>query len=90
LGRNQEAIDEAKSAADMLQSDPIDGGFIMSNLATVYALTHEVDLAFKLLGLSIKTPGGISYGYLRLDPDLNSLRADPRFDKLLAELAPLD
>ena len=74
----------------MLQSDPIYGGFIMFNLATVYALTHEADLAFQLLGLSIKTPGGITYGDLRLDPDLDSLRADPRFDKLLAELAPRD
>jgi hypothetical protein len=33
---------------------------------------------------------GITYGELRLDSDWDSIRADPRFDKLLAELAPRD
>ena len=90
LGRNQEAIAEAKSAANLLQSDQLYGGFIISNLATVYAQTHETDLAFAVLNISIRIPQGITYGTLKSDPGLDSLRADPRFDKLLAELAPKD
>jgi hypothetical protein len=63
---------------------------MMTNLAIVYARANETNLAFQVLNISIKTPAGITYGDLRLDPDLDSLRADPRFDKLLAELAPRD
>jgi tetratricopeptide (TPR) repeat protein len=89
LGRNQEAISESKSAANMSQ-DPIDSPYLVSNLAVVYAITNDADLAFQVLDMSIKTPGGITYGELRLDPDFDPLRNDPRFDKLLAELAPRD
>ena len=73
----------------MLQ-EPIDGPVLMSNLAMVYARTNEADLAFQVLDISTKTPSGITYGALRLDPDLDSLRAEPRFDKLLFALAPQD
>jgi serine/threonine protein kinase/tetratricopeptide (TPR) repeat protein len=88
LGRKQEAIQEAQHAVAMLP-DAIDGPILQSVLATVYALTNEPDLAFKTLDVSIKTPRGISYGDLKLDPDWDALRSDPRFDKLLAQLAPV-
>ncbi len=35
-----------------------------------------------------KTPGGPSYGILRLDPMWDLLRGDPRFEKIVASLAP--
>jgi serine/threonine protein kinase/Flp pilus assembly protein TadD len=89
LGRNQEAIEEARRALRMWP-DAVDGPVLMSDLAVVYALTNEPDLAFHILDVSIKTPRGVSYGDLRLDPDWDPLRADPRFDELLAELAPRD
>ena len=57
-------------------------------LATVYAWTNEPDLAFQELDVSPKTPRGVSYGELKLDPDWDPLRTDPRFNKLLAQLAP--
>jgi hypothetical protein len=87
LGRNQEAISESKSAANMSQ-DPIDSPYLVSSLAAVYAIMNNANLAFQVLDMSIKTPGGTTYGELRLDPDFDPLRKDPRFDKLLAELAP--
>ena len=65
----------------------VDGPPLVINLASVYALTDEPDLAFNQLALSIETPGGISYGYLKLDPRWDGIRKDPRFDKLLAQLA---
>jgi hypothetical protein len=37
-----------------------------------------------------KTPNGIWYGQLKLDRYWDPLREDPRFEKLLAELAPKD
>jgi hypothetical protein len=70
--------------------DALAGTALVDNLAAVYAWTNEPDLAFQALDVSIKTTGGISYGELKLDPDWDPLRTDPRFDKLLAQLAPLD
>jgi tetratricopeptide (TPR) repeat protein len=89
LGRKQEAIQEAKRAAEMLP-DAIDGPILKSILAIVYAWTNEPDLAFQALDVLIRTPRGVSYGDLMLDPDWDPLRKDPRFDKLLAQLAPKD
>ena len=51
---------------------------------------HELDRAFDTLTPLTTTPTGIYYGNLMLDPYLDPLRNDPRFDKLLAELAPRD
>jgi hypothetical protein len=47
-------------------------------------------LAFETLIASAKIPGGIYYGALKTDAFWDPLRKDPRFDKLLAELAPKD
>jgi hypothetical protein len=60
------------------------------NLAVVYAWTGELDLAFETLASSAKTPAGIYYGQLKRDPLWDPIRKDPRFEKLLAELAPKD
>jgi TolB-like protein/tetratricopeptide (TPR) repeat protein len=90
LGRKQEAIQQAKRAVEMLpvSKDAVDAPALVENLAAVYALTNEPDLAFQLLDVSVKTPGGVTYGNLKLNPDWDSLRSDPRFDGLLVQLAP--
>jgi tetratricopeptide (TPR) repeat protein len=92
LGRRQQAIEEAKRAVEMLpvSEDAVDGPSLVYNLAAVYAVTNEQELAFQHLAVSINTPGGVTYGTLKLDPCWDPLRKDPRFDKLLAELAPKD
>jgi hypothetical protein len=83
---------EAKRAEEMLpvSKDALDGPALADNLATVYAWTNEPDLAFRVLDVSIKTPGGVSYGELKLAPDWDPLRTDARFDRLLAQIAPHD
>jgi Flp pilus assembly protein TadD len=87
LGQKQGSIQKAKHAIEMAAFRHVDGPPLVINLASVYALTDEPDLAFNQLALSIETPGGISYGYLKLDPRWDGIRKDPRFDKLLAQLA---
>ena len=55
----------------------------------IYAWENQPNLAFEQLSILIKIPGGlITYGDLKTNPGWDPLRKDPRFDKLLAELAP--
>jgi hypothetical protein len=61
---------------------------LTTNLARIYALTGEKDLALKQLEIVSKLPYGPSYGELRLDPEWDALRGDPRFEKVVASLAP--
>jgi hypothetical protein len=90
LGKKELAIAEAKRAVELLpiSKDPVDGPYPELNLAAVYALTNELDLAFEMLSSLTKVPNGLYYGPLKREPYWDSLRKDPRFDKLLAELAP--
>jgi hypothetical protein len=92
LGHKEDAISEAKRAIEMLpiSKDAVDGPGMMANLVVVYAWTNELDLAFKILSPLTKVPYGVFYGQLKRDPLLGPIRKDPRFDKLLAELAPKD
>ena len=90
LNNKETAIAEAKRAVDLLpiSKDTLEGPYLETNLAVVYAWTNELDLAFQTLDSSAKVPNGISYGQLKRDPYWEPLRQDPRYEKLLAELAP--
>jgi TolB-like protein/class 3 adenylate cyclase/Tfp pilus assembly protein PilF len=90
LGDKEKAIQEGQTACDMLPptKDAVVGMVLINNLARIYALTGEKDLALKQLDLVSKIPYGPSYGQLRLDPEWDSLRDDPRFEKIVASLAP--
>jgi TolB-like protein/Flp pilus assembly protein TadD len=90
LGDKEKAIQEGRTACDMLPpaKDAISGVLLISNLARIYALTGEKDLALEQLDIVSKIPFGPSYGQLRLDPEWDSLRGDPRFEKIVASLAP--
>jgi TolB-like protein/Flp pilus assembly protein TadD len=90
LGEKEKAIREGRTACDMLpvSKDAVDGVDLITNLAIVYALTGEKDLALEQLDMVSKLPGGPFYGQLRLDPEWDSLRGDPRFEKIVASLAP--
>jgi TolB-like protein/Tfp pilus assembly protein PilF len=90
LGNKEIAIQEGRAACDMLPvaKDAVVGPKQITNLARVYALTGENDLALEQLDVVSKLPYGPSYGQLRLDPEWDSLRGDPRFEKIVASLAP--
>jgi TolB-like protein/Tfp pilus assembly protein PilF len=90
LGEKEKAIQEGRAACNMVprSKDARDGVYLMNYLARIYALTGEKDLALEQLDLVSKIPCGPSYGGLRLDPEWDSLRGDPRFEKIVASLAP--
>ena len=92
LDNKETAVSEAKRAAEMLpiSKDALDGPAILMNLALVYAWTNEFDRAFEIMVPSAKMPAGFSYGQFKLDPYWDPIRKDPRFEKLLADLAPKD
>jgi tetratricopeptide (TPR) repeat protein len=92
LTNKETAISEGKAAVEMLPifKDAVDGPSILANLAVVYAWAGELDLAFATLEQLKKTPSIIGYGDFKCDSLWTPLRNDPRFDKLLAELAPHD
>ena len=90
LGRKAEAIREGMRAVELLPvtRDPINGAHMIEFLAVIYAWTGEPALACAQLEVATKIPGTLSYGQLRLYPFWDPLRADARFEKIVASLAP--
>jgi TolB-like protein/Flp pilus assembly protein TadD len=91
LGHSKEAIQEGRRAMEMLpiSEDAVKGPDIATSFAFVCAWANQLDLAFEQLNILVKIPAGrLNYGDLKTNPGWDPLRKDPRFDKLLAELAP--
>jgi TolB-like protein/Tfp pilus assembly protein PilF len=88
LGRKDEAIREGERACKLapLKHDVVDGAELIVNLALIYAWTGQKDRAFEQLKTAARIPNNLSYGLLKLHPQWDSLRNDPRFDSLLARL----
>jgi TolB-like protein/Tfp pilus assembly protein PilF len=90
LGRKEDAIREGQRAAKLtpVSKEALVGSAIVEILSVIYAWTGEKDRAFEELALSARIPAGVTYGELKLHPYFDPLRGDPRFDKILASLAP--
>jgi len=90
LGNKEDAIREGTRAVTLLplEKDAINGPFLIEYLATIYAWVGENDQAVRELGRITTIPGDLSYGQLRLRPVWDGLRGDPRFEKIVASLAP--
>ena len=90
LGRREDAIREGRHACELLplSKNALRGAGLITDLATIYAWIGEKDLALEQLTISAREPGGVSYGELKLEPQWDSLRGDPRFAKIVASLAP--
>ena len=92
LDNKETAVSEAKRAAETLpvSKDAVDGTAILMNLVLVYVWTSELDRAFEILVPLTKMPAGFCYGQFKLDPYWDPVRKNPRFEKLVADLAPKD
>ena len=90
LGRKEEALREGRRAVELapIAKDSLDGADVLYFYAVICAWTGERDLAIEQLETLAKIPAGASYGDLRLDPNWDSLRGDPRFEKIVTSLAP--
>jgi TolB-like protein/Tfp pilus assembly protein PilF len=92
LGRKEEALREGRRACELvpISKDAVDGSAYAVNLAQIYAWAGEKDLAIEQIVALERIPNLLSYGYLKLHPYWDSLRGDPRFEKIVASLAPKD
>ena len=89
-GRKADALSEARRAVAMhpLDRDRWTGPDDAGDLAVVLAWTGEREEAIRLVETLCAHPAGPSYGYLKLHPDWDALRGDPRFEAAVASLAP--
>jgi TolB-like protein/Tfp pilus assembly protein PilF len=90
LGRNEDALREARRAVNLVsvEKDALVGPTMIKYLAMIAAWTGDKDLACEQLAIAVRPPSTISYGQLKLLPSWDPLRGDPRFEKIVALLAP--
>ena len=90
LGRKEEALREARRAVELLpvERDAAEGVVMIKYLAMIAAWVGDKDLACEQLAIAIRRPSPLNYGNLKLLPFWDPLRGDPRFEKIVASLAP--
>jgi TolB-like protein/tetratricopeptide (TPR) repeat protein len=86
LGRKEEAIREGRRGVELLpvSKDAEQGPFMQHQLARIYILVGEPEKALDQLEPLLKIPYWLSPGWLRIDPNFDPLRKNPRFQKLVA------
>jgi tetratricopeptide (TPR) repeat protein len=93
LGRKDLALDEGRRAIALtpLEKDVDNGSRVLQYFAITAACAGEKELALQQLEAGLRAPVAsvmLSYGALKLFPVWDPLRGDPRFEKIVASLAP--
>ena len=93
LGHKEAALEEGRRAIELLpvEKDSINGSFMIQYFAVTAAWAGEKDLALQQLEIGARAPAAsqaLTYGALKLLPFWDPLRGDPRFEKIVASLAP--
>ncbi len=93
LGRKDLALDEGRRAIALtpLEKDVDNGSRVLQYFAITAAWAGEKELALQQLEAGLRAPAAsqmLSYGALKLFPVWDPLRGDPRFEKIVASLAP--
>jgi tetratricopeptide (TPR) repeat protein len=87
LGRRAAAIEEAKSAVDVLplEKDALGGQLPIWLLARTYAMVGEKDSAVAQLRTLLALPALVTAASLRVDPAMAPLRGYPAFEQLIGK-----
>jgi len=91
LGNKEDAVREGERAVELMpvSKSAVEGSMLIQYLAVIYAWVGDKDRAIERVEQAANLPGGVlSYGHLRLDPLWDPLRRDPRFEAIVASLAP--
>ena len=80
------SIREGKRAVELLPmtKDERDGPYNQHQLVRIYILVGEPEKALDQLESLLKIPYYLSPGWLKIDPNFDPLRKNPRFQKLVA------
>ena len=86
-------MDEGRRAIALmpLEKDVNAGSRVVQYFAITAAWAGEKELALQQLETGLRAPNAaqmLSYGALKLFPVWDPLRGDPRFEKIVASLAP--
>ena len=86
LGRKDEAIREGRKGVELTPTskDAINGPYFRHQLARIYILVGEHEKAIDELEQLLKVPYFVSPAWLKIDPNFDPLRQNPRFQKLVA------
>jgi TolB-like protein/Tfp pilus assembly protein PilF len=86
LGRKEEAIQEGERGVALapVSKDARNGPYIQHQLVRIYMLVGEPEKALDQLEPLLKIPCYLSPGWLKIDPNFDPLRQNPRFQKLVA------
>jgi TolB-like protein/Tfp pilus assembly protein PilF len=92
LGRKNEAIRAGQRACELVpvSKDAVHGVALVAQLAEIFAWVGEKDLAIERITEVKRGPSYLAYGLLKLHPAWDPLRGDPRFEAIVASLAPKD
>jgi hypothetical protein len=93
LGRKDLALDEGRRAIALMpvEKDVKNGSLVLQYFAITAAWAGEKELALQQLEAGLRAPTAslmLSYGALKLFPVWDPLRGDPRFEQIVASLAP--
>jgi serine/threonine-protein kinase len=90
LGQKEDALREGRRAVELVpvERDAIVGPRTLVYSAMIAAWAGDKDLACEQLANALRHPVFLSYGDLKLLPFWDPLRGDPRFEQIVASLAP--
>ena len=93
LGHNELALEEGRRAIELtpVDKDLLRGSRVVQYFAITAAWAGDKELALQQLETGLRAPSAslmLSYGALKLHPFWDPLRGDPRFEKIVANLAP--
>jgi tetratricopeptide (TPR) repeat protein len=85
LGLKEAAIREGQRGVTLrpISSDALTGPYIEHQLARIYILVGEPEKALDRLEHLLKIPYYLSPGWLKIDPNFDPLRGNPRFERLV-------